>query len=35
MIVSFSKIKRYYDTFLLKYQELAKEKGWNQPLLGM
>lgn len=23
----------YYDTFLLKYQELAKEKGWNQPLL--
>ncbi|KAL6656846.1 hypothetical protein ACP70R_004626 [Stipagrostis hirtigluma subsp. patula] len=23
----------YYDTFLLKYQELAKEKGWSQPLL--
>ncbi|KAF8664248.1 hypothetical protein HU200_054790 [Digitaria exilis] len=23
----------YYDTFLLKYQELAKEKGWNRPLL--
>ncbi|XP_066400260.1 5-formyltetrahydrofolate cyclo-ligase, mitochondrial isoform X2 [Miscanthus floridulus] len=23
----------YYDTFLMKYQELAKEKGWNQPLL--
>ncbi|KAF0902801.1 hypothetical protein E2562_019129 [Oryza meyeriana var. granulata] len=24
----------YYDTFLMKYQELAKEKGWDQPLLG-
>ncbi|TVU38244.1 hypothetical protein EJB05_11602 [Eragrostis curvula] len=23
----------YYDTFLMKYQELAKEKGWSQPLL--
>ncbi|KAL5196680.1 hypothetical protein ABZP36_000192 [Zizania latifolia] len=23
----------YYDTFLMKYQELAKEKGWDQPLL--
>jgi 5-formyltetrahydrofolate cyclo-ligase len=23
----------YYDTFLLKYQELTKEKGWKQPLL--
>lgn len=23
----------YYDTFLMRYQELAKEKGWNQPLL--
>jgi hypothetical protein len=26
---------RYYDTFLMKYQELAKEKGWGQPLVGM
>uniref|UniRef100_A0ACD5UL12 Uncharacterized protein n=1 Tax=Avena sativa TaxID=4498 RepID=A0ACD5UL12_AVESA len=25
----------YYDTFLMRYQELAKEKGWSQPLLGM
>uniref|UniRef100_A0A453B7L2 5-formyltetrahydrofolate cyclo-ligase n=1 Tax=Aegilops tauschii subsp. strangulata TaxID=200361 RepID=A0A453B7L2_AEGTS len=23
----------YYDTFLMRYQELAKEKGWSQPLL--
>ncbi|CAM0906456.1 unnamed protein product [Alopecurus aequalis] len=23
----------YYDTFLMRYQELAKEKGWHQPLL--
>lgn len=23
----------YYDTFLMRYQELAKEKGWDQPLL--
>ncbi|XP_050223773.1 5-formyltetrahydrofolate cyclo-ligase, mitochondrial [Mercurialis annua] len=23
----------YYDTFLRKYQELAKEKNWKQPLL--
>ncbi|KAK3125504.1 hypothetical protein QOZ80_7BG0605840 [Eleusine coracana subsp. coracana] len=23
----------YYDTFLMKYRELAKEKGWSQPLL--
>jgi hypothetical protein len=27
--------KRHYDTFLMKYQELAKEKGWGQPLVGM
>lgn len=27
--------RRYYDTFLMRYQELAKEKGWYQPLLGM
>ncbi|KAM0898781.1 hypothetical protein ACQ4PT_021718 [Festuca glaucescens] len=23
----------YYDTFLMRYQELAKAKGWSQPLL--
>lgn len=23
----------YYDTFLMRYQELAKENGWSQPLL--
>uniref|UniRef100_J3MMD4 5-formyltetrahydrofolate cyclo-ligase n=2 Tax=Oryza brachyantha TaxID=4533 RepID=J3MMD4_ORYBR len=23
----------YYDTFLMKYQELAEENGWDQPLL--
>jgi hypothetical protein len=30
----FDQFKRYYDTFLMRYQELAKEKGWSQPLLG-
>ncbi|KAF0905859.1 hypothetical protein E2562_008894 [Oryza meyeriana var. granulata] len=25
----------YYDTFLMKYQELAKEKGWDHPLLDL
>jgi hypothetical protein len=25
----------YYDTFLRKYQELAEERDWRQPLLGI
>lgn len=29
------KIISYYDAFLKKYQELAKEKAWKQPLLGI
>jgi 5-formyltetrahydrofolate cyclo-ligase len=33
LFLFFFKFKRYYDTFLLKYQELTKEKGWKQPLL--
>ncbi|KAK3000246.1 hypothetical protein RJ639_023973 [Escallonia herrerae] len=26
-------LKRYYDTLLMKYQELAKERKWKEPLL--
>lgn len=25
----------YYDTLLMNYQNLVKERGWKQPLLGM
>ncbi|GFS32682.1 hypothetical protein Acr_00g0024000 [Actinidia rufa] len=26
-------MESYYDTFLMNYQELAKERKWKQPLL--
>ena len=28
------KSESYYDLFLKKYQELAKQRKWKQPLLG-
>jgi hypothetical protein len=27
--------KSYYDTFLKRYQDRAKEKGWRYPLMGI
>mgnify|MGYP003362370353 CR=1 FL=1 len=27
--------KSYYDTFLKRYEDRAKEKGWRNPLMGI